>query len=344
LLLSTLTMSVPSDPTHVPGSASPTPAPGPVLVTGATGFVGRHLMVALEEMGRSIRAASRDPVEARREEPARRRTEWVELDTERPETLRPALQGCSAAVYLVHSISGDDDYVERELRSARAFLEAAEAAEVGRIVYLGGVKPQGEPSRHLASRLGTGEILRSGGLPVFELRASMIIGRGSDSWTMVRDLAARLPAMVMPQWMENRSCPVAIRDVVVALARCLDLPPTEAGWYDIPGPEALTHRDLVERVASWKGNRPVVVEVPFVTPKLSTYWIDLVTDVVSDLAAELVEGLLHDLLPGGRPLWKLVDHHPLDLAEAIDHAFRDEETDAPPPTPRMEAGIRQALT
>lgn len=315
-----------------------------VVLFGATGFVGRHLMVALEALGRSIRATSRDPAAARRQQPDRRRTEWVELDTEDPKTLRPAMEGCSAAVYLMHSISGNDHYVERELRSARAFLEAAEAAEVGRIVYLGGVAPQGEPSRHLVSRLGTGEILRSGGLSAFELRASMIVGRGSDSWTMVRDLAARLPAMVMPRWMENRSCPVAIRDVVVALARALDLPPTDAGWYDLPGPEAVTHRELVERVASWMGNRPVVVEVPFVTPKLSTYWIDLVTDVDSDLVAELVEGLLHDLLPGGRPLWELVDHRPLDPAEAIDHAFRDEESDEPPPTPRMEESIRQAIT
>lgn len=296
----------------------------PVLLTGATGFVGSHLHPALEAAGVPVRCASRSPEEARRRQPDR---EWVELDLERPHTLDPALAGCRAAYYLIHRISDDPDYVERELAGARDFAAAAAKAGLERIVYMGGVEPAGEPSRHLRARLETGRVLRAGEVPTVELRAAMIIGAGGSSWEMVHDLAKRLPAMVLPRWLQNRSRPVLVDDVVVALLAALDLPAGWNGWLDVPGPTVVSHKDLLRKVAAEKGYSPVMVDVPVVTPKLSSYWIGLVSDAKLDLAQELVEGLTSDLLPSGEVAWeRLPDHRPVELDEAIRVALEDGQT------------------
>ena len=176
-----------------------------VLLTGATGFVGRHLYPALLAAGCRVRCATRNVGQARRAHPDR---EWVHFDVERPDIVRAALEGCDAAFYLIHGMGQGADYPEREARSADNFVRAAEASGVRRIVYLGGVAPSGaRASKHLASRHRTGELLRAGAVSVIELRAAMIIGAGSASWTMVRDLAARLPAMVLPSWLRNPLAP-----------------------------------------------------------------------------------------------------------------------------------------
>jgi uncharacterized protein YbjT (DUF2867 family) len=174
-----------------------------ILLTGATGFVGQYLYPALVAAGFEVRCATRKPQEARKRFPGR---DWVEFDVERPETIGAALSNCAHAFYLIHGMAGGGDYPEREARSARNFLCAAREAGTQRVIYLGGVLPaSSRPSKHLASRQRTGEILRSGDVDTIELRAAMIIGEGSTSWTMVRDLAARLPAMVLPRWLRNRN-------------------------------------------------------------------------------------------------------------------------------------------
>jgi uncharacterized protein YbjT (DUF2867 family) len=295
--------------------------PKKILLTGATGFVGGHLRVALEAAGHDVSCGTRDPEASRREHPDRR---WVEVDVEQPHTLEPALDGCDAAYYLVHHISGDDGYAEREVASAQDFRAAAERAGVERIVYLGGVEPAGTPSRHLQARLDTGRTLREGEVPTAELRAAMILGAGGASWEMVHDLAKRLPAMLLPRWLRNRSRPVAIDDVVVGLLAALDLPAGWSGWFDVPGPEILSHRDLLAKVAGHMGYQPPLLDVPVVTPRLSSYWIGLVTDADLDLAKELVEGLTSDLLPTGDVLWPhLADYKPLDVDEAVENALAD---------------------
>ncbi|MDY7095487.1 MAG: NAD(P)H-binding protein [Acidobacteriota bacterium] len=318
-------MSEESPHTHRdPGAEN---ASGEVLLTGATGFVGRHLYPALEAAGYPVRCATRRPDAAARRRPERR---WVRLDVDHPETLVPALEGCRFAYFLIHEMGGDGRYEERERRAAEAFSAAAHEAGVERIVYLGGVAPAGEASRHLRSRLGTGEVLRSGPVPALELRAGMVMGAGSASWQMVRDLAARLPAMILPRWLRNHSQPVFIDDVVLALLASLSLPLAESRWLDLPGPEALTHRELLERVAARLGRRPLLLDVPVLTPKLSSYWIALVTRTRWALARELVQGLTSDLLPSGESVWDqlpapCLQARPTELERAIELCLSDEE-------------------
>ena len=307
-------------------------SPRPVLVTGATGFVGRALVPELLRAGRSVRATTR----ALREglDPT---LEWIEADLGRPADLPRALEGVEAAYFLVHGMaSGRDDYAEGERCAAAAFTREAALAGVERIVYLGGVAPRGAPSRHLASRLAVGEVLRAGKVPVVELRASMIIGAGSASWQVVRDLALRLPAVVLPAWSESRTCPIAAGDVVAALVAALDVPLGASAWFDIPGPETLAIREILVRVAALRGRELPLLRTPLPAPRLSTLWLKLVSDANWPVVRELVQGLEHDLLPADDRYWKLARlpaRLPFD-----DAARRALEGDRP------GAGLRGAFT
>jgi uncharacterized protein YbjT (DUF2867 family) len=235
----------------------------------------------------------------------------VALDLRHPGAVASALAGVRAAFHLVHGMaSAREDYAEEERLGAAALAREAARAGVERIVYLGGVAPRESPSKHLASRLAVGEILRSGQVPALELRASMIVGAGSASWRIIRDLALRLPAMILPAWAESRTCPVAIDDVVRALVDALDLPLGESAWYDVPGPETLTMREIMERTAALRGRRIPALRVPFPSPRLSSLWLKLVSDADWRIVRELVLGLAHDLLPRDDRYWTLTRHGP----------------------------------
>jgi uncharacterized protein YbjT (DUF2867 family) len=198
-----------------------------------------------------------------------------------------------------------------ERKTAEAFVEAAAKAGVERIVYLGGPAPPGVPSEHLRSRLEVGEILRSGPVPTAELRASMVIGHGSASWQIVRDLALRLPVMVLPKWLASRTRPIALPDVIEALASAADLPLTHSDWFDLPGPEVMNGQQILERIAALRGRRFLALRVPFLSPRLSALWLRLITRTDFALARELVMGLQEDLLPKDERFWTLIDHGPL---------------------------------
>lgn len=229
-----------------------------VLLVGATGFVGRHLRPVLRNAGFDLVCGTRDTSGRVSEEGLR----WVSMDVETGDGLEEALEGCDAAFYLYHGMDGGGDYVRRERTAAENFRDAASRVGVTRVVYMGGVQPSGEPSKHLASRLETGRILRDGPVDTVEVRAAMVIGEGSTSWRIVRDLSARLPAMALPSWLKNRSMPILIDvpapfpglsslwvrlvsgadyEVVKELVQGLtsDLMPTEEiVWTRIPGPGA----------------------------------------------------------------------------------------------------------
>ena len=181
--------------------------PRPIVVTGASGFVGRHVVTALKASGVRFVCGTRDPERQRERDPS---VLWRRIDLEEPETVRPALEGCRALVHLVHQIDAGSDYPEREERGARCIAEAAAAADLDRVVFLGGPDPGPNGSKHLHSRLRSGELLRQGDVPAVELRAAMIIGPGGISWDMVRGLAKKLPAMVLPRW--AASCSVFCAD------------------------------------------------------------------------------------------------------------------------------------
>lgn len=314
----------------------PTPSKGTVLLTGASGFVGRYLYPALRACGYRIRCGSRNPRQARLVMPDR---EWVQLDLAQATTVRAALEDCQRAVYLVHGVGQGRDYPERERRAAESFRSAAAEAKLERIVYLGGVAPEGRASRHLESRLTTGRILRAGPVPAVELRAAMVIGHGSASWQMVRDLAVRLPVMVLPRWLDYRSCPLSIDDAVAAILTALD-PHTEAGWYDAPGPECLSHRQMLKRVARLMGSHIPLLRLPVLTPMLSSYWIALVTRTDLRPARELVQGLEANLIPSGPSVWSRVPGYArMPLDRAIHDAFEDETSRTMP----SERAVRRML-
>lgn len=292
------------------------------LVLGARGFVGRALVSALRNAGDDVRAASRHP---EHESPSPTPT-WVACDLERPETLPRALEGIDCAYYLVHSM-GNAAYRETERRCADNLVRAAADSGCRRIVYLGGVAPRGTPSEHLASRLAVGEILRAGSVPAVELRAAMIIGNGSASWQIMRDLAVRLPIMLLPRWLESKSCPIALPDVITALLDARALPLERSAWFDIPGPAVLSAREMLLIVGALRGRRIPMLRVPILTPKLSAMWLKLVTRANYQLARELVLGLTGDLLPQGAPFWELTGHPPRwSFRDAAARALED----APP--------------
>jgi uncharacterized protein YbjT (DUF2867 family) len=305
------------------------------LVLGATGFVGRALVEALVESRQEVRAGSRHPLPdggaihgegasdggpaprpssryARSGSDSHAYAKPVACDLRMPDTLPAALQGVDCVYYLVHSMGeGRPDFAAVERACAQNLARAAAASGCRRIVYLGGVAPVRCASEHLSSRLEVGEVLRAGSVETLELRAAMIVGDGSVSWKIVRDLALRLPIMVLPRWLASRSRPIALRDVVAALLDARHVPLEGSAWFDIPGPEVLSARQILQRVAMLRGRRITMLSVPLLTPRLSAMWLKLVTGADYGIARELVLGLAQDLLPRDARYWRLTGHQDL---------------------------------
>jgi uncharacterized protein YbjT (DUF2867 family) len=301
-----------------------------VLLTGATGFVGHAVRPALSAAGWRVLGLTRDAEQARKREPG---LEWAQGDVRDGEACARALDGCRAALYLVHGVGEGADYDRQEVAAASTFAQAASKAGVERIVYLGGVAPAGTASKHLRSRLEVGAALRSGKVKTIELRSSMIVGAGSLSWLIVRDLAARLPVMVLPRWLEARTQPVAIDDVVIALVRALDLSLDASAWFDVPGPVTLSGKEILDETARVMGLPPPrTLEVPLLTPRLSSLWVRFVTRARWSVAREVVLGLSDDLLARDDRFWQLVDHpERLAFAEAARRALDAERGEGPVP-------------
>ena len=297
-----------------------------VVVAGASGFVGRALVDRLLADGRDVVGGTRDPERSRRDAPDRA---WVALDVD-GDGLDAAFEGSEALVYLVHGLgTHGPGLAAREVSAARRVLAAAERAGIRRIVYLGGPEPMGVPSEHLLARLRTGEILRSGGVSTIELRASMILGAGSESWQMCRDLALRLPVMLLPAWLATRSQPVGIDDVVAALIAALDLPLEGSHAFGLPGPEVLSARQILERIAAQEGFRPLMVPVPVLTPRLSSWWLRFVTRADLGVARQLVEGLTSDLVTAEPGFWaQMPTYARLPFDEAVRRALAAERVPA----------------
>jgi uncharacterized protein YbjT (DUF2867 family) len=300
-----------------------------VLVLGASGFVGRSLAGALVEAGEQVRAASRRPGRPTDPAPTTNGCVPIACDLSDPRTLPAALEGTDCAYYLVHSMGGGaSDFRAKERACAENLARAAEASGCRRIVYLGGVAPHGGTSEHLASRLEVGEILRSSRVPTLELRAAMIIGHGSTSWKIVRDLSLRLPCMILPRWLDSSTRPIGIADVVAALLDARQMPlPAGSAWFDIPGPEVMSAREILRRVAKLRGRYVPMLRVPFLTPRLSALWLKLVSGADYRVARELVLGLAFDLLPRDARYWRLTGHETLQSFEEAATIALDAERD-----------------
>ena len=266
---------------------------------------------------------TRHPDKARKNAPDR---EWREIDFGDAASVEKALEGIDACVYLVHSMGKDDRYDETEKKNAETLRDAAAKRGLERIVYLGGMRPQGEVSKHLESRLLTGRILREGKVPTIELQATMIVGGGSESFRIIRDLAARLPVMLLPKWLENVSQPIAIADVAEAIVHALEIPCDSSRELTLPGPEVLSGREMLVRTAHQLGQEPKMIDVPLVSPALSSHWIRLITRTDPAVARELVEGLRSDIVSEGVTMWSLIPGFQLTpFEEAVRRALAEEE-------------------
>ena len=273
-----------------------------VLLTGATGFVGGRLLKALVGERIAIRAVVRSPGRLRYRSLAEGLVEIVPGDLLTPESLDKTLEGMEVAYYLVHSMGGrtlgeNKAFAERDRRAAQNFIKAADRAGVERIIYLGGLGELGDNlSKHLASRQEVAEILQSGKAKTTVLRAPNIMGAGGAPFEMLRYLVERLPIMACPQWIETRCQPIDIQDMVAYLIGCLREPRTKGLSLDVGGPDIVTYRIMMETYARVRGLKRVIITVPVLTPKLSTFWVNLVTPVPSGVVNPLVEGLRNEVI------------------------------------------------
>jgi uncharacterized protein YbjT (DUF2867 family) len=267
------------------------------LVSGATGYVGGRLVSRLLEEGFQVRVMARN-LDKLRDYPWIDQVEVVKADAENRKTLDKALESIDVAYYMLHSLSEHDGFETIEATMAQNFGEAAKAANLKRIVYLGGISPANtELSIHLESRKHTGEILRESGVPTTELRAAIIIGSGSASFEMLRYLTERLPFMITPKWLNNHVQPIAIRDVLHYLIKAGQEVGTENHIGDIGGPDVMFYKEMMQRYAKVAGLRPrKIVTVPVLTPRLSSHWVSLVTPVPRRLALPLVDSLVNEVV------------------------------------------------
>jgi uncharacterized protein YbjT (DUF2867 family) len=297
-----------------------------IAVAGASGYIGGRLVPRLLERGHSVRCLARDPRKLLgRPWASHPNVEVVEADLGSPQSLAGALKGIEAAFYLVHSmISGGSDYAEQDRSLAKCFAAAARSAAVQRIVYLGGLGETGtDLSEHLSSRREVEYALASGGVPVTVLRAAMIIGSGSASFEILRYLVERLPAMITPKWVSTPCQPIAVRNVIGYLTGVLDCPETAGEVYDIGGPDVLCYREIMQIMAEELGlRRRLILPVPVLTPRLSSYWIHLVTPLSHAIARPLAEGLKNPVVCRDNRILDLVPQEMLTVRQSMRAALR----------------------
>ena len=283
----------------------------PVLVAGASGFVGRRLCPALVDAGFEVRAMTRRPGEYRGA------GEAVGADASDVPSLRAALQDCTAAYYLVHSLARAD-FEAKDAAAAAAFGEAAAQKGVGRIIYLGGLGADDDDlSAHLRSRRQVETLLAGAGVPVTTLRAGIIIGHGGISWEMTRQLVEHLPAMIMPRWVRTRTQPIAVADVIRYLVGVLQVPETAGRVFDIGGPDVLAYVEMLRRVAAVEGRKPLIVPVPLLSPSLSSLWLALVTDVDVQTGRSLVDSMTNEVVVRDDGIRRVVPFEPMDFDSAV---------------------------
>ena len=266
------------------------------LVTGPTGYVGGRLIPRLLDAGFRVRVLARHP-ERLRDLPWASQVEVVAGDAGDADAVRRALTGVDIAYYLMHSLQEGAQLEIEERHLATIFAKAAAEEHVGRIVYLGGLAPDVSPekmSRHMRSRAEVGSILRGSGVPTCEFRAAVVIGSGSASFEMLRYLTERLPAMITPRWVRQKTQPIAIRDVLRYLVLAADLPPDVNRVFEIGGPEVMTYQEMMQRYASVAElPKRLILPINLLSPGLSSHWVGLVTPVPRRIARPLVESLRH---------------------------------------------------
>jgi uncharacterized protein YbjT (DUF2867 family) len=295
-----------------------------ILVTGATGYIGGRLIPRLAALGYPVRALARDPRRLGRL--AELTHGVVSADLLQPHTLASAVEGADTAYYLAHSMTtSGGDFAAKDRAAARNFAAACTAARVRRIIYLGGLGNSNQPlSSHLASRQEVGAVLATGPVPVTELRAAIIVGAGSASFEIIRDLVHRLPVMITPRWVRSRCEPIAIAQVLDYLVGVLEEPRSVGQVLDIGGGEVLTYEQMMRECATVMGRRLRILTLPVLTPSLSAYWLNLVTSVPMSLARPLVEGLRNDVVTTDRRIRDWIPTRDIPYREAVATALAED--------------------
>ncbi|WP_336024110.1 NAD(P)H-binding protein [Halobellus salinisoli] len=288
-----------------------------VLVTGATGFVGKRLVPALLAAGHDVTALVRD---ASRYDPYPS-VRVVEGDLLEAGSFDDALD-VDVAYYLVHSMRSGPGFEERDRRAAKNFSTAADEHGIGRVIYLGGLgEDRDRLSEHLRSRREVERVLAEGSYALTTLRAAILLGAGSASFEMIVQLASRLPVMVTPQWVETPCQPVFVDDAIAYLVGVLDVPETAGETYEIGGPDVLTYREILTHVGRIRGREPVIVPIPILSPTLSSLWIGFVTDVPATVARPLIEGLKNPVVVRDHRIESLIDVDRTPFDEAVRRAL-----------------------
>jgi uncharacterized protein YbjT (DUF2867 family) len=307
----------------------------PIAVAGSSGFIGRRLVPALVGGGHDVRALTRHPDAYTGEGSP------VHADVSDPKTLLPALQGCTVAYYLVHSLDRRD-FVARDASAARAFGEAAATAGVQRIIYLGGLgDPSTKLSAHLRSRQQVEGLLASGGVPVTTVRAGIIIGDGGTSWELVHKMVERVPVLVVPTWARTRTQPIAVDDVIRYLTAVLKLSDRKNHTYEIGGAEVLRYLDVLSRLSAIEGRPAIIIPVPIPSARLaglvSRRIVPLLTGVDGRTVHALMESMTNEVVVRDDSIEHLVDFAPMGYDDAVlaalrERALRKRGVIAEPPT------------
>jgi uncharacterized protein YbjT (DUF2867 family) len=294
-------------------------ASGLVLLTGASGFVGRRLGKALVRDGYAVRAMTRNPDDYRGP------GEPIFGDALEPETLRAALDGCSTAYYLIHSLSSPD-FARLDTAAARAFGKAAGDAGLRQIIYLGGLGNDFDTlSPHLRSRRQVEGLLGEGGVPVTVLRAGIVIGDQGLSWEITRQLVEHLPAMITPRWVRTRTQPIAVDDLICYLVGVLGHPDALGRVFEVGGPDILRYSTMLKRVAKIERRPLPIIPVPLLSPRLSSLWLSLVTDVDTQAGRTLVDSMTTEVIVRDKSIHEIVPMRLTSYDDAVRQALNERE-------------------
>lgn len=294
-----------------------------ILVLGASGYIGQHLIPQLCAQGHHVRAAAR-------------RIRWLQernwpgvecqyVDLYQPQTLTAALDGIDLVYYLVHAMGDGDDFVRAELQAAQNFSRALSISRVQQVIFLGALQPPDDPSRHLAARRETGDILRTSGVPVTEVRSGIVIGPGSAAFEVMRDMVYNLAILTPPLWVRSKSAPIALENLLTYLCALADLPDCDNRVFEVAGPEYISYQTMFERFIRVSGKRRWVIPLPIPTRLISVYFLHLITSVPTSIARALIEGLKHDLPADDRAIAHLIPQTLIGFDQALTDTLAHEQ-------------------